>query len=398
MARLYLLFASIYLLEGITELPFIVNVYLKKNLEFSPSQIGQILFLGGLWFIVLKPLIGFIADFWKKFSTRLFLFMGAICSFAGWIVIASAQDVVVMTLGISLKVIAIALLDVLIDGIIVKVSNTKNRSSIQSLVYGFRFGGNTICGLTAGWLIGGGIATFVQFYYVFSLISLLVLVPVLICSSPEVMEEAGGSQGKERISPVQEAVSVEGSSSKLRQLANPAFGWLLLLMVLFSLGADTSTYFDPILEERFGLEFLGSTNFWLNAGILCGIFMFPALRKKWGMKILFIISLFGWSLVEISCLGIAVWNGWLIYFFAGYFNAFALLTILTVAAAMCKIRGIETFAFAVAVSVKNLFDQSNVLIGGYVYEAVGLNWLFVISALCGMLPFLVLRKINFREI
>ena len=79
MTRLYLLFASIYLLEGITEVPFIVNVYLKKNLEFSPSQIGQILFLGGLWFIVLKPLIGFIADFWKRFSTRLFLSIGAIC-------------------------------------------------------------------------------------------------------------------------------------------------------------------------------------------------------------------------------------------------------------------------------------------------------------------------------
>ena len=398
MVRLYILFASIYLLEGITELPFIVNVYLKKNLEFSPSQIGQILFLGGLWFIVLKPLIGFIADFWKKFSTRLFLCIGAICSFAGWLIIANAQDAVMMILGVSLKVIAIAILDVLIDGMIVTVSTTKNRSFIQSLVYGFRFGGNIVCGLTAGWLIGGGAATFVQFYYFFSLLSLIMLIPVMIYRHLENMEKAGRSAGDEGISLEKPAVRAEGFSSRLRQLANPAFGWLLMLMVLFSLGADTSTYFDPVLEERFGLEFLGSTNFWLNAGLLCGIFLFPVLRHKWGMKTLFIISLFGWSLVEISCLGIAVWNGWLIYFFGGFFNAFALLTILTLAAAMCKIRGIETFAFAFAVSVKNIFDLSNVLIGGYVYEAVGLTWLFVISALCGLLPFLVLRKIDFREI
>ena len=62
MARLYVLFASVYLLEGITEVPFILNVYLSKILEFPPSQVARTLFLGGIWFILLKPVIGFLAD------------------------------------------------------------------------------------------------------------------------------------------------------------------------------------------------------------------------------------------------------------------------------------------------------------------------------------------------
>ncbi|MBN2288070.1 MAG: hypothetical protein JXQ83_01975, partial [Candidatus Glassbacteria bacterium] len=144
MARLYILFASIYLLEGIFEVPFILNVYLKKVLEFSPAQIGRILFLGGLWFIVLKPLIGFIADMWKSFSVRWTLAGGLLCSFAGWLVIADAHSVAMMTLGVSLKVIAVAVLDVLIDGLIVAVSTARNRSFIQNLVYGCRFGGGMV--------------------------------------------------------------------------------------------------------------------------------------------------------------------------------------------------------------------------------------------------------------
>ena len=88
----------------------------------------------------------------------------------------------------------------------------------------------------------------------------------------------------------------------------------------------------------------------------------------------------------------------MIYFFGGVFNAFSSIALLTVAVSMCKKKGIETFAFAFAISVKNLMDNSNVLIGGYVMEAVGITWLFVISSLCGLLPFLVLHKIDFKEI
>ncbi|MEA1997401.1 MAG: MFS transporter [Gemmatimonadota bacterium] len=395
MARLYLLFASVYLLEGITEVPFILNVYLKKTLEFSPTQIGQTLFLGGLWFIILKPLIGFMADFWKGFNKRWALLFGLVCSSAGWIVIASARSQAAMTAGVSLKVIAIACLDVIVDGMIVEVSNKRNRSFIQSLVYGCRFGGAVLCSIWAGGKIGGGAAAFIQIYYMFSLLSLLALVPILIYRSRDL--EKGGEQetATQEENAGEEKVTFR---EKIGQLANPSFGWLVALLFLFSLGADTATFFDPIMEERFSGEFLGGIYTALNVGILVGILLFPVLRTRLSMKTLFVISLFGWSLVEISCLGIAEWNGLLIFFFGGIFIAFTSIAILTVAVAMCKMRGIETFAFAFAVSAKNLMDQSSVLIGGYVMDAVGITWLFVISSLCGLLPFLILHKIDFRDV
>jgi len=396
MPRLYLLFAAVYLLEGITEVPFILNVYLRNVLSFAPSQIGQMLFLGGLWFVFLKPLLGFITDFWEGFNKRWGLLFGLVCSSAGWLVIAGAESPVMMTLGISLKVLAIAFLDVLIDGMIVAVSTAKNRSFIQSLVYGCRFGGGMLCARWAGASITESTAAFTQIFYLFSLLSLLILIPVLIYRRRDVEEHSGQREeqrqaklsGKQRL-PFRD---------KLRQLASPSFGWLLMLLFLFSLGADTSTYFEPLLEKRFSGSFLGSIYTWYYIGILSGIFLFPVLRARWGMKTLFVLSLFGWSAVEISCLGIAEWNGSLIYFGGGFFNAFSSIALLTVAVAMCKIRGIETFAFAFAISVKNLMDQSNVLIGGYVMEAVGITWLFVISSLCGLLPFLVLHKLDFKEV
>ena len=394
MLRLYLLFASIYLLQGITEVSFL-NVYLRNVLSFQPIQIGQILFLGGLWFVVLKPLIGFIADFWSKLNKRWVLAFGLVCSATGWQVIANAQSWLAMSIGVSLKVIAVAILDVLIDGMIVIASNSKNRSFIQSLVYGCRFGGAMLFSLWARGQIGESAAAFIQIYYMFSLFSLLVLIPVVIYR-----EHSGGNDLLGRKKEDLTAVGAEKVTlrEKFGQLANPGFGLLLLLLFLYTFGADTATHFEPVIAERFGGDFLGGIIFWLYAGIVAGILTFPFLRLKLSVKTLFVISLFGWCLAEISCLGIARWNGALIYFWGGFFNAYSSIALLTVAVAMCKIRGVETFAFAFAISIKNLMDNSGVLIGGYLMETVGITWLFVISALCGLFPFLVLHKIDFRDI
>jgi len=394
MLRLYLLFASIYLLQGVTEVSFL-NVYLRNILSFQPVQIGQILFLGGLWFIFLKPCIGFLADIWTGLNRRWMLAFGLVCSATGWQVIANAQSPLAMTLGVSLKVIAVAILDVLIDGMIVIASNSRNRSFIQSLVYGCRFGGAMLFSLWARGQIGDSAAAFIQIYYLFSVFSLLVLVPVLIYREQHGGMDLLGRKKEDSTAAGAEKVTLR---EKFGQLAHPGFGLLLLLLFLYTLGADTATYFEPIIGQRFGGDFLGGIIFWLYAGTVAGIFTFPLLRLKLSVKTLFVISLLGWSLAEISCLGMARWNGALIYFCGGFFNAYSSIALLTVAVALCKIRGMETFAFAFAISIKNLMDNSSVLIGGYVMEAVGITNLFIISGLCGLLPFLVLHKIDFSEV
>lgn len=396
MLRLYLLFASIYLLEGVTEVSFL-NVYLRNILSFKHIQIGQILFLGGLWFVFLKPLIGFIADSWSRLNKRWVMIFGLVCSFAGWLVIADAETVAMMTIGVSLKIIAIACLDVLIDGMIVIASNAKNRSFIQSLVYGCRFGGAMICYPLAGNWIGAGdnAVAFIELYYLFSVISLLVLIPVMIYNE---QNGPGDVLGRQKEGSAEQGEEKPTMREKFGQLANPGFGFLLLLLFLYTLGADTSTYFEPIIADRFGVDFLGGIYFWSYAGIVAGIITFPLLRLKLSVKTLFIISLIGWSLAEISCLGMARWNGALIYFCGGLFNAYLGIALLTTAVAVCKIRGVETFAFAFAISIKNLMDNSSVLIGGYVMETVGITILFIISSLCGLLPFLILHKIDFRDV
>ncbi len=396
MARLYLLFAAIYLLEGITEVPFVLNVYLSQVLSFTPSQVGRVLFLGGLWFIVLKPLIGFLADWWRGFDRRWFMLGGLLASVAGWLVIAAARTPLMMTLGVSLKVLAVAVLDVIIDGMIVRVSTARNRSFIQSLVYACRFGGGMLLASWAGGRIDQGAAAFIQIYYLFSLLSLAALLPVLLYRRKDY--EAAPSPEAALPGSVGAMATAIPFGQRLEQLGRPAFGWLLLLLLLYALGADTATYFDPILAERFSGEFLGRITTVYYLGILAGILSFPVLRARAGMRGLLVASLLGWSAAELSCLWIAEWNGPAIYFAGGFFNAFSSIALLTIATASCRLRGIETFSFAVAISVKNLLDQTNVLIGGYVMEAVGIEWLFVISAACGLLPFLVLGRIDFREV
>jgi len=240
----------------------------------------------------------------------------------------------------------------------------------------------------------------VQIYYFYSLLAVAALLPVLIYRRADI--EAGREQGGDGQLPVVR----EPLRTRLAQLKNPAFGWLLALLFLYSLGADTATYFDPLLEERYSGDFLGLITTVYYAGILAGIFAFPLLRFKISVRALLIISLVGWSAVEISSLSLIKIDpggsvnllGGAIYGLGGFFNAFSGIALLTVATAMCKIRGIETFAFAAAISVKNLTDQSSVLFGGYIMEAVGLEMLFVISCLAGFLPFLVLFKLNYSEV
>lgn len=396
MARLYVLFAAVYLLEGITEVSFILNVYLSKVLQFTPTQVAQTLFLGGMWFILLKPVLGFIADFWKKFNVRVALAAGLVCSAGGWWLISQAQTQAAMIAGVSLKVVAIALLDVLIDGMIVSVSSAKNRSLIQSIVYGARFGGGMLCANFAGGMISESAAAFTQIYYIFSLLSLAVLLPVFLYRRGSIQAQ----REKEREDTTAEPAGAEPVTfmARLSQIRTPSFFWLILLLFMFSFGVDTSTFYDPILEERFSGEFLGAITTAYYIGILAGIAAFPLARRRFGMKALFVLSLIGWSLVEVSCLGIREWNGHALYFCGGFFNAWSSLVLLTVATALCKIRGIETFAFAFAISFKNLMDQSKVLFGGYVMEWAGIEWLFVISAVCGLLPFIVMHKLEFEEV
>ncbi len=396
MARLYVLFAAVYLLEGITEVSFILNVYLSKVLEFTPTQVAQTLFLGGMWFILLKPVLGFIADFWRRFNVRVALAAGLVCSAGGWWLISQAQTQTAMIVGVSLKVVAIALLDVLIDGMIVSVSSAKNRSLIQSIVYGARFGGGMLCANWAGGMISESAAAFTQIYYVFSLASLAVLLPVFLYKRSIV--EAQREQGRQEAEPASAGAAPVTFGERLKQIRTPSFFWLILLLFLFSFGVDTSTFYDPILEARFSGEFLGAITTAYYIGILAGIAAFPLFRRRFGMKALFVLSLIGWSLVEISCLGIREWNGHALYFCGGFFNAWSSLVLLTVATALCKIQGIETFAFAFAISFKNLMDQSKVLFGGYVMEWSGIEWLFVISATCGLLPFIVMHKLEFKEV
>lgn len=400
MLRLYILFAAIYLIEGITEVPFILNVYLRNILEFKPSQIGSILFLGGMWFVVVKPVVGLMADSWSRFSTRWALLFGLACSAGGWALIANASTPLAMGVGVSLKILAIAVLDVLIDGMIVTSSNARNRSFIQSLVYGCRFGGAMLTANVAGGMIGSDAAVFVQIYYFYSLLSVAALLPVLLFRSKDIEEgrKLGGAGEQPALR--------EPLRTRLAQLKNPAFGWLIALLFLYSLGADTATYFDPLLEERYSGEFLGRITTVYYAGILIGIFLFPLVRLKISVRTLFILSLVGWSAVEISSLSLIKVDpsgpvnllGGVIYGLGGFFNAFGGIALLSVAAAMCKVRGIETFAFAAAISVKNLTDQTSVLFGGFLVEAVGLNWLFIISCLAGFLPFLVLFKLDYSDV
>ena len=104
------------------------------------------------------------------------------------------------------------------------------------------------------------------------------------------------------------------------------------------------------------------------------------------------------SLIKVDPSGPVEMLGGAIYGLGGFFNAFSGIALLTVATAMCKIRGIETFAFAAAISVKNLTDQTSVLFGGHLIEAVGIDMLFVISAAAGFLPFLVLFKLDYRDV
>ncbi len=394
MVRLYILFASIYLLQGITQVKFVLDNYLQGILSFKPVEVGQILAISGIWFIFLKPLIGFIADSWRRFPTRWVLIAGLILSAFSWDMIAHAQTKWQITLGASLTIIAIAALDVLIDGLIVKTSTEKNRSFIQSLIYGCRFGGSSFCSLWAGAEMDLGIIGFLQVFHLFSMLSLLCLVPVLLFRD----ENLGKAELTENKQDEEKSTSQLTLKQKMRQLIQPGFGWLLLLMFLYTFGADTSTFFNQILQQRFGGQFLGQMYFAADMGLLTGILLFPVLRMKIGMKRLFVLSLLGWSAVEISSFWVVEWSAFVVYFFGGVFNAFSSIAILTVAVAMCKMRGIETFAFACAISVKNLLFILSFLIGGFLMETVGLLWLFVISSLCGLLPFLVLRKINFRDI
>ena len=84
-----------------------------------------------------------------------------------------------------------------------------------------------------------------------------------------------------------DARAPESFRERFSQMLNPAFGWLFLLLFLYSFGVDTATFFDPILEERFSGEFLGRITTAYYVGILAGIFLFPLLKGRLGMKTVF---------------------------------------------------------------------------------------------------------------
>jgi len=373
MRRMIFLMALFYLIQlfganpGIFSLP--LELYLKETIGLTASQLA---WFGSVWIIpwTIKPLWGIISDSFPLFgySTRSYFFICYALSSAVlfWMGASGAPSQNVILFGVLAVSFFISFSDVLTDKLMITEGKSEGNTGILQAAQwsAMSFGGAAMSYL-AGWMAKH--STVGASFYLTAFAPLCGLVATaLLISEKKVLKN-------------------KNSFSKcLRGLKQALTSKEFLVTAVFIAALRLHVYPPVIYYQRdvlhFDKQFLGmlyAVSFIAEGvgALLFGFFIRKISRKFLlnsiiGLNVISTISLI-FMKSELSAI--------LIYIFVGFTGMIAMLGILEIAARTCPV-GIEATAYALLMSVFNLFTRPGLIVGGILWER---GWSFSSLVLMG---------------
>ena len=363
--RLMFYFGLVYFAQGIGQAGGLISqplMYYLKSLGLTTDQVAALLAVLTVPWII-KPLYGMISDFIPLFGYRrksyLFLMNGVAAGGFLWLTGLTAPNMIVMAL--FLTALGIASSDVLVDALMVengqKTGLIKQFQSQQWMWF-------NIAAITSG-LVGGWLSQVLQ------PASALHTAALVIACAPAAVVLATGFLIREEKSQLglKALRSTTGglmSSLKSRTL------WIVagfLAFWNFTPSFGTPLFYHMIDHLKFEQYFIGQLASIASVGAVIGAFVYRRyLAGQYPTKSLVYLSvLLGSGTTLAYLLLVDKTSAVLLYFTTGLLSMIPLLTLLSLAAAVCPPQA-AGFTFAALMSIYNAAGQLSQITGAYLYE------------------------------
>ena len=378
------LISIVYFLQGALGISSIaVPLYLRSS-DFS---IRDIAFYNSIvvipWFF--KIIYGIISDSYPIFELRRkpYLFIAAFFGGLGWFLMAIVPPKMLF-LAVSMMIanLGFAMIDVVTDGIVVEHSNARNAQVYQSISWGMRSLGAVMSGV-----LGGYLAASIDYRLIFLM---TVFFPVAAGIAAIFYEE-------EKVTALRSANAFDAIKKSFQHLMAGDLRWFCLLLFIFSLA---SSFFTPLFfhmretlhfDEKF-LGLLGSAT-WVGAAIGCFFYLrfLKRLPLKRALRMAVIVGFFEilfclWLHDHLSAL--------IIFVSAGILGYVSLLPLSSTAAKLAHKTGVESSLFAILMGIFSLGQAVSTFAGGWLSEKIGIYSLIILTALCTLSGFTVIKKLK----
>ena len=375
--------AFVYFIQGSLGIAGIALPLYLRSQGFSIAQITFITSIASIpWF--LKIFYGAISDAFPIFGLRRkpYLMIFSVLSSIGWILLGllpPEKNFLIMSMMIAN--LGLAATDVITDGLVVEYSRQGSAQTYQAISWGARSVGAVLSGFT-----GGILAARINAQSVFLITAALPLISffgtIFLREKPWKLKVEKGSI----IGPI--VIS-------LRCIIQGDLKWFVVFLLLISssvaIGTPLFFYMREIL--KFDEIFLGVLNSvtWFGAIIGCVIFI-NFFRKTTLDKALYFAVGIGFLDMLMTLFIQDHASAFAFSLFLGIFGYMVLLPIFSSAARLAHATGVEGSLFAILMSIFNLGQAVSGYTGGILVERIGLQALIVVTALFGLLAFLVVPR------
>lgn len=375
--------AVVYFIQGSLGIAGIaLPLYLRAQ-GFSISKITFIISIASIpWF--LKIFYGAISDTFPIFGLRRkpYLIICAVLSSFGWVLLSLfPPHEKLLILAMMVANLGLAATDVITDGLVVEYSRKGSAQTYQAIAWGARSIGSIASGVT-----GGLLAAKISPQSVFMITAILPLISLIAALFLREKPWKGKIKKKNIFAPI---------IKSFEYIIDGDLKWFVVLLFLISssvaIGTPLFFYMKEIL--RFDEIFLGvlSSVTWFGAVIGCFIFVsffrrVPLHRAlHWAVVIGFFDILMTLAIREhVSAFAVSL--------LLGIFGYMVLLPLFSSAATLAHSTGVEGSLFAILMSLFNVGQALASLLGGMLFDLMGLRALIISTAFFGLLALLVIPR------
>jgi MFS family permease len=389
-----ILFALVYFAQGMGGNPGIfsvsLNYVLKDNLKLTAAAMAT--FFSLMYFAWnVKPLYGLIADFIPFLGSRRKSYMIATSILSGLGILAVVVEPKIsywlLLLPLMFASLGWAFNDVVYDATMVEQGQAMGLTGrFQSVKWGIMGLASVLIGVGGGYL-----ANYFNYKFIFGL-SVAAPLAVLMVSIFLVKGE------KLKVVPDNFQLTLAQTKIALKDknlwiVAGFLFFWN------FSPSFGTPLFFYQTNVLKFSKIFIGVLGSVSSIGAIIGAVVFWRYCKKIPLKILLNLSVASGVIGTLAYFGlVGPKSAIALNLIFGAFGTIALLTVLDLAAKSSP-RKIAATVFACLTSSLNIGGMLSAILGGHIYDAVGLKWLIVISAAFTALCWLIVPylKLDFNS-
>ncbi len=391
---------TVYFVQGILGLSRLaVSFFLKDELHLSPAQVGALLGVAALPWVV-KPLFGFLSDGLPLFGyrRRSYLVLSGILGTLAWVALATlVQDAWTATLAILLSSISIAISDVIADSIVVervRGESMAQSGSLQSLTWAVSALGGLITAYLSGWLL--------QQFNTQTVFWITAAFPLIVCGVAGWIVETPLLPSLDAKRPV-----IGTQIKQVWQAMKQKAIWLPTLFVFLwqaTPSSESAFFFFVTNDLGFQPEFLGRVRLVTSLAALLGIWLYQRFFKAVPFRVIL-----GWTTVLASALGMTTlllvthtnralgiddhWFSLGDSLILTVMGQIAFMPVLVLSARLCP-PGIEATLFALLMSIWNLAGLLSHELGALLTQWLGVTetnfeqlWLLVVlTNLSTLLP------------